>query len=341
MRARDSIYYDLEGPVSSQDNAHRVCAASIRDGGKLFPVLSRYVLTLAQKGEYEPGDTLGLIAPFLIEAGVTEADIRAVSAEAGLVPGIPNFFVELQEEGCLVWIVSTSYEQHALSIAERVGLPSERVYCTRFPLDQLRTGIGTEELTLVREIREKAIGLFREDLESGASDKGMWNLLNPFYRRELPKTRLTQAIAGVKVMGGRRKLWALEEAIQASGNFHLSEAFVVVDSITDWRMAQAVEAAGGIALAWNANWYALPWCSCSVAAVDARAVRPLFKAWREGGRPAVREFVESAPEPEDSESGPYYHWLDGKGERFAGDVVLPIHQRLRTICRGKEVAKLG
>jgi len=339
MQERDNIFYDLEGPVSSKDNAWDVCKKYVKDGGKVFPVISRYddLLTLANKEGYEPGDTLGLIVPFLVEAGVTEDDIRTVSAEVGLVQGIREFFIELQEEGCIVWIISTSCEQYALSISERVRVPRERVYCTKFQLDILRRDIGREDLGLIREVREKAVELYHDDLESGVNDEPIQKLLDSFFWEELPWSRFGEAMAGVKVMGGRRKVRALQRAL---GNGYLDTAFVVIDSITDFRMAQVVEAAGGIALAWNANWYVLPYASCGVAAVDARAVRPLFKAWREGGRPAVREFVESASQPEDLEVGPYYHWLVGRDEAFQREMLI-IHKKLRTACRGAEVAKLG
>lgn len=343
VQERKDIIYDLEGPISSQDNAQAVCKKYVKDGQKLFPVISRFddLLTLANKEGYEPGDTLGLIIPFLIEAGLTENEISNVSAEAGLVQGIPEFFAELQEKGCRVWIISTGYGQHADSIAKRVGVPLRRVHCTGFPLDKLRTEIGGEDLALVRETRETAVELYHEDLESGVSDEEMLELLNPFYWQELPKTKIGQATANIKVMGGRRKVWALERTLQ-DGLFlpHLCGAFIVVDSITDFRMAQVVEAAGGIALAWNANWYCLPWCSCGIAAVDARGVRPLFQAWCQGGRAAVREFVESAPLPEDFKKGPYYHWLAGRNEEFQRE-VLEVHKYLRTICRGAETAKLS
>lgn len=340
MQERNSIFYDPEGPISSQDHAQAVCKRFVKDGGKLFPVLSRYddVLTLANKEGYEPGDTLMLQIPFLVEAGVTEENLRTVSAEAGLVPGICELFAELREEGCAVWIISTSYEQHALSIAKRVDVVPDRVYCTKFQLDILRRDINKEDLGLIRQVREKAVELYHDNLESGVNDEPIQKLLNPFFWEELPWSRFGEAMVGVKVMGGRRKVRALERAL---GNGYLDTAFIVVDSITDFRMAQVVEAAGGIALAWNANWYALPWCSCGVAAVDARVVRPLFQTWREEGRAAVREFVESAPEPEDVEVGPWYHWLAGRDEEFKKSVVLPIHKKLRTVCRGAEVAKLG
>lgn len=342
MPRRDDIYYDLEGPASSLDHAQFVCKRLVRDGGKLFPVISRYddLLTLANREGYEPGDTLGLIIPFLLEASVTEYDLQAVSSMAGLVLGLEEFFTELHKTDCRVSFISTSYQQHALSIAERVGVPPERVYCTKFPLDQLRREIDAEDLVLVRGVREGVVKLYLEDLESGESDKAMLSLLDYFYWKALPKTKLGQAMTKVTVMGGRRKVRALQDAIRANGGYYLSDAIVVVDSITDWRMAQAVEAAGGVAVAWNANWYALPYCSCGIAAVDARGVQPLFRAWQKGGRAAVREFVESASLPENPNIGPYYHWLAGRDEKFQRE-MLTIHRRLRTACRGEETAKLG
>lgn len=343
MKLRKTIYYDLEGPISSCDHAQLVCKQSVENGEKLFPVLSRYVLSryiLAPCNEegYEPGDTLTFQIPFLIEAGVTEEDLRRISAQAGIVPGIIEFFTEVKRDGCTVGIISTSYEQHALSVAKRIGVPRELVYCTRFPLDQLRKKVTDK--ALICQVRKRAVELYCDDLESGVNDAEMRKVLDSFFLESLPKTELGQAMTEVKVMGGRRKVWALEQLLQVNGEFHLRDAFIVGDSVTDFRMAQAVEAAGGIALAWNANRYVLPYASCGVAAIDARAVKPLFQAWREGGRAAVREFAESAPQPEDPESGPYYHWLAGSGEGFKEE-MLKIHTELRRACRGAEVAKLG
>ena len=343
MSARDAAYYDLEGPISSQDHAQAVCKRFIPDGDKLFAALSRYddILTLTDREGYEPGDTLMLLTPFLIEAGVTEEDLKAVSTEAGLVPGICELFNELQNEGCLVWIISTSYEQHALSIAQRAGVPDWQVSCTKFPLDQFRNQTAKEDFSLIRKARKKAVKLYHNKLESGVNDKPIQELLDPFFWKRLPKAKFGQVMAKVEVMGGRRKLKTLEDEIRERG-IYLSDIFTVVDSITDFRMAQAVEAGGGIALVWNGNRFIIPYATCGVAAVDARAVKPIFQAWRDGGRKAVREIVESIPEPENPETGPHYHWLAGreKDDVFQEE-VLAIHKRLRTVCRGVEVAKLS
>lgn len=345
QRQRTALYYDLEGPISDQDHAQVVCRKFVKGGDKLFPVLSRYVLSryilppFNEEG-YEPGDTLSFQIPFLIEAEVTEEDLREVSAQAGIVPGIIEFFTEVQRDECTIGIISTSYEQHAFSVAKRIGLPMERIYCTRFPLDQLRKKRVDKDF--ICQVRERAVNLYCDDLESGINDTEMKKVLDPFFLGYLPKTELGQAmITEVIVMGGRRKVWALEEAVQVNGGFHLGNAFVVGDSVTDSRMTQVVEAAGGIALAWNANRYVLPYATCGVAAADAQAVKPLFEAWRKkGGRAAVRKIIEAMPEPQNSEEGPYYQWLAGRDSGFHQEALF-VHKRLRTICRGAESAKLG
>jgi len=345
MSRRDIVVYDLEGPISSQDNAQAVCARYVQDGDKLFPVLSRYddLLALANKEGYEPGDTLKLLVPFLVEGGLKATDITEVSAAAGLVSGIQELFRALQGNGCSLWIISTSYQQHALYIAEQVGLSSQSVYSTPLPLDRFRVEMSGQELEVIRAMRQDIVQLYDDDLESGVNDQQMQPLLNPFYWEHLPKTELGQQMAEMQVMGGRRKVAALEDLIRLRNSHasYLSNVFVVGDSITDFRMLQVVEAAGGVAVAWNANQYAIPWATCGVAAVEATATQPLIDAWVRGGRTAVRSFVESTSLPSDPETGPFYHWLAGTNHEFREEMVLPIHRRLRTLCRGTEVAKLG
>lgn len=334
MSVRNAIYcYDLEGPISDQDHAFVACKRFVPDGDRLFSVLSRYddILALTNKEGYEPGDTLRLLVPFFAEAGVTREDLEMVSAEAGLVPGICELFVELQQEGYLVWIISTSYEQHAFSIAQRVGVPIRQVHCTRF----LPANMEERNRDCTRLARERAVELFHEELESGINDELIRELLDLFFWKQLNWGEMAE----VRVMGGRRKVIALKEAVRKSGGY-LDNAFIVVDSITDFRMAQAVEAAGGVALVWNGNQYIIPYASCGVAAVDAKSVKPLFQAWQKGGRPAVREIVEAMPNPKNLEVGPYYHWLAGKDSEFHQE-VLSVHKRLRIVCRGAEIARLG
>ena len=74
------ICFDLEGPLSPQDNAYELMKL-FPQGDRVFEIISRYddLLTLEERPDYEPGDTLALIVPFLLYHGIGEEDIRRLA----------------------------------------------------------------------------------------------------------------------------------------------------------------------------------------------------------------------------------------------------------------------
>ena len=333
------ICFDLEGPLSSQDNAYEVMGL-IPNGHKLFEVISRYddLLTLEGREDYEPGDTLKLIIPFLLCHEISEGDIRKVSDRAGLVRGAAGLIARLKTEGWDIYIVSTSYEQHAHNIARQLGIGKENVFCTSFPLDDLRQVLKGEELSLLAE-RERYIAseLYGEELGEGRRDHLIKPYLDRFYWWELSETRAGHAIAKVDVLGGRRKVWAMERIAREVGAY-LEDICFVGDSITDGQAAKVIENSGGLAVAFNANAFVLPYATVGLATIDLLHLESILGAWQEGGRRKVKLLVEGMPRPAIDE-GPYYHWLVGRSE---GEMegILAIHRKLRRMVR-EEAGKLG
>src|SRR3989304_2158563 len=94
------ICFDLEGPLSPQDNAYELMKL-FPNGDKLFEVISRYddLLTLEGREDYEPGDTLALIVPFLILHNISEADIASLAVKARLTGGVADLVSRLQSSG--------------------------------------------------------------------------------------------------------------------------------------------------------------------------------------------------------------------------------------------------
>src|SRR3989304_8290436 len=94
------IAFDLEGPLSPQDNAYELMKL-FPNGDKVFEVISRYddLLTLEEKEGYEPGDTLALIVPFLILHNISENDIATLASRATLINGAPELISRLQFVG--------------------------------------------------------------------------------------------------------------------------------------------------------------------------------------------------------------------------------------------------
>ncbi len=320
------IFFDMEGPLSIQDNAYELMML-FPNGGDIFEVISRYDDLLALEGRegYEPGDTLALIVPFLIHHSIAEEDISGLAERAAIVEGAREFIMSLKH--WQVFCISTSYEQYANRIMQRVGIAPENLACTRFPIDRYRNLAQEEDRALVENIEQEILALKAGD------DEDMKKRLDRFFWEELPQTSLGLALREVKPMGGRRKATALRGFARARGQFP-EQVVVVGDSITDSRMLETVGRAGGLAIAFNANEYALPYATMGLASTNLGDLKIVLNAWEKGGRNAVMQAIEAWGK---GSGEPKFQWLEGRDNL---EEPLQIHLRIRRLVR-QEAGKLG
>jgi energy-converting hydrogenase A subunit R len=325
------ICFDLEGPLATQDNAYELMKL-FPEGGRIFEVISRYddLLTLVARFDYEPGDTLALIAPFLVCHGIKESDISALARKATLTAGAVGLISRLSAQGWKIFCISTSYEQYAKRVAHRLGIFSQNVACTSFPLDKFSKELSKEDFRFL-ETLEKDI-LNRHPID----DNWIKKRLDLFYWKELPKTNLGRLVQQVQPVGGQRKVEALRHFADAQKQ-PFPNWVVVGDSITDFKMLQAVDQAGGLAIAFNANEYALPYATMGLASTHLDDLRPVLEAWEKGKRSAVEKLVREKEKAGGSGDRGYFHWLAGIKSIAA---PLKVHKRIRRVVR-EEAAKLG
>lgn len=340
------IFFDLEGPISPQDNAYNVLGI-VKNGEKIFEVISRYddILTLEDRENYEPGDTLKLIVPFLVYNKISECDINKVSKKAEIVSGVKEVVARLMFDGWNVYIISTSYQQHAYNIAKRIGIDSGKVACTRMPLNDYLIEFTDEELQIVADMEEKIL----DDLYPELDERRIVAELDEFFFEALQKSRLSSIFKDIAVMGGQRKVDAM---MKFAGTDDLSDAIAVGDSITDFKMLEKTSEQGGLAIAFNGNEYSIPHADVAVATVDQRFLLPITTAFVEGGRKSAIDTAErlhNAPldvilkaMPQDIASTipgdvtvPQYHHINSNAKE-----VIEIHSRYRTLLRG-DAGKLG
>lgn len=325
------ICFDLEGPLTSQDNAYELMKL-FPGGAKIFEVISRYddLLTLEGRLDYEPGDTLALIAPFLVYHGIHEDDISALARKATLTAGAIRLISQLNAGGWRIFCISTSYEQYARYIANRLGIFSQNVASTSFPLGKLSGQLCKEDFRYLEAMEKEILDRYPSD------DNWIKERLDRFYWDELAKTRLGLLLEQVKPVGGQRKVEALRSFTRAQGQA-FSECVVIGDSITDFKMLQAVDQAGGLAIAFNANEYALPYATMGLASTHLDDLWPVLEAWKKGKRVAVEKLVREKEKAGGSGDRGYFHWLTGIKNI---DAPLEIHKRIRHVVR-QEAAKLG
>ena len=326
------IGFDLEGPLSPQDNAYELMKL-FPNGDKVFEVISRYddLLTLEEREDYEPGDTLALIVPFLVLHNISEDNITTLATEASLTGGAAKLVSWLEYGGWKVFCITTTYEQYATHITQKLGIYAHNVACTPFPLNKLRQALSEEELRLLGQAEEDML-----TMRPVEDDDRIKQSLDHFFWEKLPATNLGEVIKEVKPVGGRRKVAALNRFADTYAQ-PLSKWVVVGDSITDFRMLQTVEEVGGLAIAFNANEYALPYSTMSLASTLISDLTEVLQAWQKGQRKAVEKIVKEKERIGGTGDRSYFHWLAGKKNI---DEVIDIHKRIRRLVR-EEAGKLG
>ncbi|MBI2865949.1 MAG: hypothetical protein HYX99_01125 [Chloroflexi bacterium] len=325
------IFFDMEGPLTPQDNAYEIMG--LWPGGRqVFEAISRYddLLTLEGRPGYEPGDTLSLIVPFLICHGVTSDVIRSLGEKAPLIAGAPALVENLAQRGWQVHAVTTSYAPFACAVAQRVGIDRSQVASTSLPIERLGRWFPEGERLRVAQLEVELVASPRGD------DGWLQERLDRFFWQESAHSPLGHILRAVRPIGGSRKVVAVKAYCLAQGK-GMGQVVAVGDSITDARLLESVDRAGGLAIAFNANEYSLPWATVGLASTRLDDLLPLLEAWGAGGRPQARAWVEAQGKLPHTDDRADYRWLGG---RPPAPEVLALHQRLRRQVR-QAAAALG
>ena len=303
------------------------------NGDRIFEVISRYddLLTLEEREDYEPGDTLALIVPFLVLHNISANDVADLASKASLTGGAEKLIAWLESKTWKVFCITTTYEQYAIHITHKLGIYSHHVAYTPFPGDRLRLTLGKEEAALLQQTEADILTMRPFD-----DDARIKQSLDRFFWEKLPTTELGEVIKEVKPMGGRRKVAALNRFAEKYDQ-PLASWVVVGDSITDFRMLRAVDEAGGLAIAFNANQYALPYSTMSLASTLLSDLTEVLEAWPKGQRSRVEKVVKAREKAGGVGDRGYFHWLSGRKDI---DAVIEIHKRIRRLVR-EEAGKLG
>ena len=98
-----------------------------------------------------------------------------------------------------------------------------------------------------------------------------------------------------------------------------------------------MEEAGGVAIAFNANEYALPYSTMSLASTMLSDLTEVLEAWQKGKRSRVERMVKWEERIGGKGDRNYFHWLSGRKDI---DDIIATHKRIRGVAR-EEAGKLG
>ena len=273
--------FDMEGPLSFTDFAAEICKLlgprlKYKKLDEFFQMVSNYDDYLIETPNiieelgietYEPGDTLKLLAPIYVSF-FTDPELMEISKKnIGLIPGSKET-IKILKNDWDVSIISTSYTQHAHTVAQELGIPLDHVYCTALDVslkDEIQN-IGEHLQVLIEDI-------FQKFLKKGSQLDVVIDDLNQFFwKRDSDYVRVMNKIY---VRGGHRKEAAVAE-ISEKMSVPISEMIATGDSITDKDMLRRLNEEGGIAISFNGNQYSIPHANIAVTSPNLMGVLAIF-----------------------------------------------------------------
>ncbi len=194
MPTKKVCCWDLEGPISPVDfaaemgkllNSKPELNLQKYDMGEFFSLISLYddylidtpgVKEKLKILEYQPGDTLRLMAP-LYAASFTDEELSALARKhLILLPGCKELMRVLQKEWD-VFVISTSYTQFAKNIVDELKIPFNHLYCTEFNIKKLK--IDFQDLK--KSVKVLVEQIFNRYLSNNKSLESVTDDLNAFF----------------------------------------------------------------------------------------------------------------------------------------------------------------
>lgn len=285
-----SYITDCEGPLTLNDNAYELADYFIPDGGELFKTLSLYddyLVDIVEKEGYKAGNTLKLILPFLLNAGVTNNDMVEFSRNNISVLKDSKELLNHIKKMMNHYIVSTSYGQYIEALSDYMDFPFENTFYTSVDVD---VDMSNEEKVLIEK--------FKNQILENPKD---YDLFDKIFFEEIPKMSFYDSIKDVEVVGGEGKKKAIEKII-SDKNIDKNQIFYIGDSITDVEPLKFAKNNNGISVSFNGNRYSIN--AAEIAIISESAIPSLLIAdiYNENDKEEVLKFIEEYNSSNDIEN---------------------------------------
>jgi predicted HAD superfamily phosphohydrolase len=300
---------DCEGPITKNDNAAELADACIPRGDRFFAKISLYDDYLAEvvrKPGYKAGDTLRLILPFFKAFGLDNHTMIKFSRRN--IQMIPQADCMLREilDIMPAYIVSTSYSPYIRAVCEALAFPFMNTFSTAVSLDDY--DLKDNEKKLLKDLHTRILDLPDFSIPSSAksaddlsdNDRETVAQLDEIFWTTLPGMEINRIIEEVNPVGGHEKALSIKKIVSVEGA-ELRDVIYVGDSITDVEAFRMVKAAGGMALSFNGNDWAVREASFAVTSQSALPIGWLAVMFVNQGTKGFKDLMMSELNPDNLE----------------------------------------
>ena len=294
---------NCHGFIVKNNNTRELCANFIKNGERLYDVLSRYeavtVYTSKTVKEGATRELMKLLVPLLKANGITDHSAYNLSGETlELMPGADKAMHYL---GNLLpcFINTSSYEHHMMNVTESIGFPMSNVNCSQVSFDSLE--MKTSEARELREISSKIARMSVDDLPEkfleqgwGGTRKGwdMMEYLDRTFLERLPEMEIFMELEETVPIGVNEKSYTLLE-IRRQSNIDFGSTVYVGGGATDHQALDIVSDGGGLAISFNGTEDSVRGSNVAVISSDSIVIAVLTAEFYNGGIESVHELIDN------------------------------------------------
>ncbi|MDD1743648.1 MAG: hypothetical protein LUO85_03385, partial [Methanomassiliicoccales archaeon] len=245
---------DLDGPISTNDNALELSEHFIEEGARFYAMLSAYdevFAKLRRNQKHRLGDKEQLVLPFLRAKGVNDAKMHDFSrARARMTPGAGKTMRFVQEL-MASFVVSTSYEHHVSEVCDLIGFPYENAYCMKLSMDSVQ--MDDWEADLLKNYAHEIVSLpliqipgdAKELADLSPGDQTTVGRLDDIFTKEISDLNAFRLVTEAHGIGADEKAADLLDICKKTG-VGLEDTIYIGSDSTDVLALQLVRRGGGM-----------------------------------------------------------------------------------------------
>ncbi len=291
---------DLDGPITTNDNALQLCEHFINDGAQLYAMLGRYdeLISKSSRGHKSRiGVKSQLILPFLRAYGANDSKMHEFSrSHIKISPGAAKTMRFVQEL-MASFVVSSSYEHHVSEVCDLIGFPYENAYCTKLTMDSVQ--MDDWEADLLKNYAQEIVSLPPFEIAIGAAeqsdlsprDQTTFDRLDDIFTKEISDLNAFRLVTEVHSTGVDEKAADLLDICKKTG-VSLDDSMYVGSDSTDVLALQLIRRGGGVSIAFNGSAEATREAEVKVTSENSVVISVMAEAFYKSGKDAVMSLVD-------------------------------------------------
>lgn len=287
------------GFISKNNISKQICTRYVRNGDRVFDVLSRYdyiTAYLLNRADSRAGNVMKFVTPFLKAFGVTDHDMfELCKSNLDLVPGAGptmRYLYNLMP----TFITTSEFEHHIMNVCEAIDFPQCNVTCADADFDSIV--IGRSEAKELRDMASKisALRVPKADYALGVPtslddlDVKIVDTLDKMLVDRLPHMDIAASLKDVTVIGANEKAYALLE-VRRRTEVDLDSTVYIGGDATDYQALDLVRDSDGLAISFNGTEFGVRGANIAVMAKDSTVVAVLAQEFYNKGIEAVYSLV--------------------------------------------------